>query len=117
MVPTSSLGGGKWQAAKQHTLDSDGLRQAAMWPTLGADYWPTFKNYNNPLKVISEGSMVEYHPVGSKGAPKTIIGKNILVFLGLKSLTPYPSPPCSGFYYAAGKTRWTRGRSLQTMFL
>ena len=36
-MPTSSLGGGKWQAAKRHTLDANGLWQAAMWHTLGAD--------------------------------------------------------------------------------
>ena len=35
----------------------------------------TSESYNNPLKVIPEGSMVEYHPVGSKEGPKTIIGK------------------------------------------
>ena len=34
---TFSLGGGKWQAAKRHTLDANGLWQAAMWHTLGAD--------------------------------------------------------------------------------
>ena len=28
-------------------------------------YWPNFKSYNNPLKVISEVLMVEYIPVGS----------------------------------------------------
>ena len=49
--------------------------------------WPTFITYNNPLKVIPEGVIVEYLPVGSYRAPKTIIGKNI--FSGLKSLTPY----------------------------
>ena len=27
--------------------------------------WPTFKSYNSPLKVISEGLKVEYLPVGS----------------------------------------------------
>ena len=27
--------------------------------------WPTFKSYNNPLKVISEGLMVKYLPIGS----------------------------------------------------
>ena len=35
----------------------------------------TFESYNNPLKVIPEGSMVEYLPVGSKEGPQTIIGK------------------------------------------
>ena len=28
-------------------------------------HWSTFKSYNNPLKVIFEGLMVEYLPVGS----------------------------------------------------
>ena len=37
MVPTSSFGGGKWQAAMRHTLGADGLQQAAMRHTLGAD--------------------------------------------------------------------------------
>ena len=36
---------------------------------------PTSERYNDPLKVIPEGSMVEYLPVGPKGAPKTIFGK------------------------------------------
>ena len=40
----------------------------------------------DPLKVIPGGFMVEYLSVRSKGAPQTIIGKNI--FSGLKSLTP-----------------------------
>ena len=53
---------------------------------------PTSERYNDPLKVIPEGSMVEYLPVGSKGAPKPFLEEN------LKSLTPYPSPLCSGFY-------------------
>ena len=35
----------------------------------------TSKSYNGPLKVLPEGSMVEYLPVGSQEAPKTIIGK------------------------------------------
>ena len=35
----------------------------------------TSESYNNPLKVIPEGSMVEYLPVGSKEGPQTIIGK------------------------------------------
>ena len=37
MVPTSSFGGSKWQAAMWHTLGADGLQQAAMRHTLGAD--------------------------------------------------------------------------------
>ena len=37
----------------------------------------TSKSYTDPLKVISEGSMVEYLSVGSQGAPKIIIGKKI----------------------------------------
>ena len=53
---------------------------------------PTSERCNAPLKVIPEGSMVEYLPVGPKEAPQTIFGeKNIS---GLKSLTPYPSPLC-----------------------
>ena len=35
----------------------------------------TSESYNNPLKVIPEGSMVEYLPVGSKEGPQTIICK------------------------------------------
>ena len=38
---------------------------------------PTSERYNDPLKVIPEGSMVEYLPVGPKGAPQTIFGKKI----------------------------------------
>ena len=33
MVPTSSFGGSKWQAAMWHTLGADGLQQAAKWHT------------------------------------------------------------------------------------
>ena len=36
---------------------------------------PTSESYNNLLKVIPEGFMVEYLPVGPKEAPQTIIGK------------------------------------------
>ena len=36
---------------------------------------PTSESYNGPLKVVPEGSVVEYLPVGSQEAPKTIIGK------------------------------------------
>ena len=36
---------------------------------------PTSESYNNPLKVLTKGSMVEYLPVGSQEAPQTIIGK------------------------------------------
>ena len=39
--------------------------------------WSTSESYTDPLKVIPEGSMVEYLPVGSKGAPHTIFGKKI----------------------------------------
>ena len=35
----------------------------------------TSESYNGPLKVLPEGSMVEYLPVGSQEAPQTIIGK------------------------------------------
>ena len=38
---------------------------------------PTSERYNDPLKVIPEGSMVEYLPVGPKGAPQTIFEKKI----------------------------------------
>ena len=38
---------------------------------------PPFERYNDPLKVIPEGSMVEYLPVGPKGAPETNFGKKI----------------------------------------
>ena len=39
---------------------------------------PTSERYNNPLKVIPEGSMVEYLPVGPKGAPQTIFWGKII---------------------------------------
>ena len=35
----------------------------------------TSERYNDPLKVIPEGSMVEYLPVGPKGAPQNILEK------------------------------------------
>ena len=38
---------------------------------------PTSESCYAPLKVIPEGSMVEYLPVGPKGAPQTIFGKKI----------------------------------------
>ena len=38
---------------------------------------PTSERYNDPLKVIPEGSRVEYLPVGPKEAPQTIFGKKI----------------------------------------
>ena len=33
----------------------------------------TSESYNSPQKVLPEGSMVEYLPVGSQEAPQTII--------------------------------------------
>ena len=36
---------------------------------------PTSESCNDPPKVLTEGSMVEYLPVGTQEAPKTIIGK------------------------------------------
>ena len=36
---------------------------------------PTSESYNDPLKVLTEGSMVEYLPVGSQEDPQTIIDK------------------------------------------
>ena len=36
---------------------------------------PTSESCYAPLKVIPEGSKVEYLPVGPKGAPHTIFGK------------------------------------------
>ena len=53
----------------------------------------TSESYNNPLKVIPEGSMVEYLPVGSKEGPQTIIGKKIS---RPKFLNHNPSPLCTG---------------------
>jgi len=53
----------------------------------------TSESYNNPLKVIPEGSMVEYLPVGSKEGPKTIIGKKKIS--SPKFLNHNPSPLCS----------------------
>ena len=55
---------------------------------------PTSERYNDPLKVIPEGSMVEYLPVGPKGAPKTIFGKK---YFGPEIPNPLsqPSVPCA----------------------
>ena len=36
---------------------------------------PTSESYNDPLKVLPEGSMVEYLPAGSQEAPQTITAK------------------------------------------
>ena len=59
----------------------------------------TSESYTDSLKVISEGSMVEYLPVRSQGGPKIIIGKKYFRPLKtLKSLTPYPSPLCTEEY-------------------
>ena len=55
----------------------------------------TSESYNNPLKVIPEGSMVEYLPVGTKEGPKTINGKNIS---SPKFLNHIPSPLCIAKY-------------------
>ena len=44
---------------------------------------PTSESYNDPLKVLTEGSMVEYLPLGSQKAPQTIIAKK--KFQALKS--------------------------------
>ena len=44
---------------------------------------PTSESYNDPLKVLTEGSMVEYLLVGSQEAPQTIIAKK--KFQALKS--------------------------------
>ena len=35
----------------------------------------TSESYNYPLKVLTEGSMLEYLPVGSQDAPQTIFGQ------------------------------------------
>ena len=35
----------------------------------------TSESYNGPLKVLPEGSMVEYLPAGSQEAPQTINAK------------------------------------------
>ena len=49
----------------------------------------TSESYTDSLKVISEGSMVEYLPVRSQGGPKIIIGKKYFRPLKtLKSLAP-----------------------------
>ena len=56
----------------------------------------TSESYTDSLKVISEGSMVEYLPVRSQGGSKIIIVKIYFRPLKtLKSLTPYPSPLCA----------------------
>ena len=44
---------------------------------------PTSESYNDPLKVPTEGSRVEYLPVGSQEATQTIIAKK--KFQALKS--------------------------------
>ena len=44
---------------------------------------PTSESFNDPLKVLTEGSMVEYLPVGSQEAPQTIIAPQ--KFPGLRS--------------------------------
>ena len=44
---------------------------------------PTSESYNDPLKVLTERSMVEYLPVGSQEDPQTIIDKK--KFRALKS--------------------------------
>ena len=36
---------------------------------------PTSESYNDPLKLLTEGSKVEYLPVGSQEDPQTIIDK------------------------------------------
>ena len=46
---------------------------ALFWPFFPAR--PTSASYTHPLKVLSEGSMVQNLPFGSKEAPKTITGK------------------------------------------
>ena len=49
----------------------------------------TSESYTDSLKVISEGSMVEYLSVWSQGGPKIIIGKKYFRPLKtLKSLAP-----------------------------
>ena len=53
---------------------------------------PISESYNNPLKVIPEGSMVEYLSVGSQEAPQTITGKK--KFPDLQILNHNPSPLC-----------------------
>ena len=54
----------------------------------------TSKSYNGPLKVLPEGSMVEYLPVGSQEAPETIIGKKKIPAPQILNYTP--SPLCTG---------------------
>ena len=54
----------------------------------------TSKSYNGPLKVLPEGSMVEYLPVGSQEAPQTIIAKKIFQAPDPK-LQSQPSVQCS----------------------
>ena len=44
---------------------------------------PTSESYNDPLKVLTEGSMVDYLLMGSQEAPQTIIAKK--KFQALKS--------------------------------
>ena len=54
---------------------------------------PTSESFNDPLKVLTEGSMVEYLPVGSQEAPQTIIAPQKISRPEI--LNHNPSPLCS----------------------
>ena len=57
---------------------------------------PTSESYNDSLKVPTEGSRVEYLPVGSQEATQTISAK--IFFSSPEILNYNPSPLCSAFY-------------------
>ena len=91
------------------------------------DYSPDFshfftdrmasESYTDSLKVISEGSMVEYLPVRSQGGPKIIIGKKYFRPLKtLKSLTPYPSPLCMVAYSTIFWYGWNSSTANQILW-
>ena len=58
---------------------------------------PTSESYNDPLKVLTEGSMVEYLPVGSQEDPQTIIDKKNFEPWNPKSQSQ-PSVQCKAKY-------------------
>ena len=56
---------------------------------------PTSESYKDLLKVLTEGSMVEYLPLGSQEDPQTIIDKKNS---SPEILNHNPSPLCTDFY-------------------
>ena len=70
--------------ARQFFINSEHILDI-LWAKKFVDFSPDFspfftarltsERYNYSLKVILEGSMVEYLPVGPNEAPETIFGK------------------------------------------